>query len=186
MFYRGCRRVVLLWVITGVLAVWQWDVAETCAGTVYSYIDDQGNPVFTDAPETIPEKYRAKVKTHERPDPVKKTPSVVDQVRDTVKEQAQRFGFQVPSVGIDTKKFGVSQSPILTYAGIAAIVLLLIMYFSKESPMIRLLALGLLIVLGIGTPVLLYTSDGGPMDMMKTNATASGQAQQDRLRQAPQ
>jgi hypothetical protein len=52
--------------------------------------------------------------------------------------------------------------------------------------MIRLLALGLLIVLGIGTPVLMYTSDGGPMDSMKKKAAASGQAQQDRLQQVPQ
>lgn len=179
------RKVALLWVLVGALAVWQGGVAETGAGTVYSYIDDQGNPVFTDTPETIPEKYRAKVKTHERPDPVKKSPSVMEKVRETVKEQTKGFGFQVPSIGIDMKKYSVSESPILTYAGIAAIGLLLIMYFCKNSPMIRLLALGLLIVLGIGTPVLLYTTDGGPMDTLKKTAITSGQAQQDRLRQAP-
>jgi len=52
--------------------------------------------------------------------------------------------------------------------------------------MIRLLALGLLIVLGIGTPVLMYTSDGGPMDVLKKKAAASGHAQQDRLQPSPQ
>ena len=186
MLYRRCHEVVLICFITGLFAVWQGDMAETCAATVYSYIDDQGNPVFTDSPETIPEKYRAKVKTHERPDPVKKTPSMLDKVRDTVKEQANGFGSQVPSVGIDMKKYSLSQSPILTYAGVAAIVLLLIMYFSKNSPMIRLLALGLLIVLGIGTPVLMYTTDGGPIDVLKKNAITSGQAQQNRLQQTPQ
>jgi len=185
MFYRECRTIVPLYLIVGVLAVCQWGVVAARAATVYSYIDDQGNPVFTDSPETIPEKYRAKVKTHERPDSVKKSPSVVDRVRDTVKEQVKGFGFQVPSVHIDMKNFSSAQSPILTYAGIAAIVLLLIMYFSKEIPMLRLLALGLLIVLGIGTPVLMYTSEGGPMDNMKKKAAASGQAQQDRLQQAP-
>ena len=185
MSYRECRKVVPLCLLVGVLAVWHWDAVGAYAVTVYSYIDDQGNPVFTDSPETIPEKYRAKVKTHERPDPVKKPPSVVDAVRDTVKEQVKGFGFQVPSVQVDMKNFSVTQSPILTYAGIAAIVLLLIMYFSKDSPMIRLLALGLLIVLGIGTPVLMYTSEGGPMDTMKKKAAASGQAQQDRLQHVP-
>ncbi len=171
--------------VVGVLAVCQWGAVAAHAATVYSYIDDQGNPVFTDSPETIPEKYRAKVKTHERPDLEKKSPSVVNTVRDTVKEQVKSLGFQVPSVQVDQKNFSVTESPILTYAGIAAIVLLLIMYFSKDSPMIRLLALGLLIVLGIGTPVLMYSSEGGPMDMMKKKATVSGQAQQDRLQQIP-
>ena len=185
MWYRGCRSVVPRYVIVGVLAVCQWGAVAAHAATVYSYIDDQGNPVFTDSPETIPEKYRAKVKTHERPDSEKKSPSVMSTVRDTVKEQVKSFGFQVPSVQVDLKNFSVTQSPILSYAGIAAIVLLLIMYFSKDSPMIRLLALGLLIVLGIGTPVLMYTSEGGPMDTMKQKAGASGQAQQDRLQQVP-
>ncbi len=186
MSYRECWRVVPICLIVGVLAVWQWGAVEAYAVTVYSYIDDQGNPVFTDSPETIPEKYRSKVKTHERADSVKKPPSVVDAVRDTVKEQVNGFGFQVPSVQVDLKNSGWTQSPILTYAGIAAIVLLLIMYFSNNSPMIRLLAMGLLIVLAIGTPVLMYTSDGGPMDTMKKKAAASGHAQQDRLRHVPQ
>jgi hypothetical protein len=184
MSYRECRTIVPICLIVGILAVCQWGAVAARAATVYSYIDDQGNPVFTDSPETIPEKYRAKVKTHERPDSVKQSPSLVDTVRDTVKEQVKSFEFQVPSV--DMKRSSWTQLPILTYAGIAAIVLLLIMYFSKESPMIRLLALGLLIVLGIGTPVLMYTSDGGPMDSMKKKAAASGQAQQDRLQQVPQ
>ncbi len=186
MAYRRSWSVVSLCLIVGVLAVGQWGAVAACAATVYSYIDDQGNPVFTDSPETIPEKYRAKVKTHERPDPVKKPPSVVDTVRDTVKEQTKSFGLQAPSVQIDMKNFSFTQSPILTYAGIAAIVLLVIMYLSKNSPMIRLLAMGLLIVLAIGTPVLMYTSDDGPMNTMKKRATASGQVQQDRLQQAPQ
>jgi hypothetical protein len=33
--------------------------------------------------------------------------------------------------------------------------------------------------------VLIYVSDGGPMDIMKNKAVTSGQAQQDRLQQAP-
>ena len=100
--------IVPLCLIVGILAVCQWGVVAARAATVYSYIDDQGNPVFTDSPETIPEKYRAKVKTHERPDSVKKSPSVADTVRDTVKEQAKNFGFQMPSIHIDMKNFGLA------------------------------------------------------------------------------
>jgi hypothetical protein len=163
----------------------QWGCAEVWATTIYSYIDDQGNPVFTDAPETIPEKYRAKVKTHERLDPVSKSPSMLQSIRQNITEQSKNYGWNMPSFQSGTKPLNVTESPILNYAGIAAIILLLIMYFSKDSPMIRLLALGLLFVIGIGTPVLMYTSDGGPLDTMKKKAAASGQAQQDRLQQVP-
>jgi hypothetical protein len=160
--------------------------AEALATTIYSYIDDQGNPALTDSPETIPDKYRAKVKTHEQPGSVEKAPSKIPSMRQKLQEGAKLFGWEMPMFSSKLNKFNLSESPILNYAGIAAIVLLLIMYLSKHSPMIRLLALGLLIVLGIGTPMLLYTSDGGPMDILKKKAVASGQAQQDRLQQTPQ
>ena len=76
------------------------------------------------------------------------------------------------------------QSKIVTYAGVAAVVLLLMMYISK-SPFIRLLGLCLLIGIGIGAPVLMYVGDNGPVDMMKNKAAAAGQAQRDRLPQTP-
>jgi hypothetical protein len=78
-----------------------------------------------------------------------------------------------------------AQSQILTYAGAAAIVLLVIMYLSK-SQMVRMLGFSLLIVVGIGAPVLMYVSDGGPMEVMKSKAAHTGQVQQERLQQAPQ
>lgn len=165
------------------LAFGMSSTAGVMATTIYSYIDDQGNPVFTDSPETIPEKYRAKVKVHEQAGPVEKSPSTLQSAQQKLREGAKSFGWEMPSVSSQLNRFSVSESPILNYAGMAAIVLLLIMYLSKNSPMIRLLALGLLIVLGIGTPVLLYTSDGGPMDMLKKKAVTSGQTQQNRLQQ---
>lgn len=160
--------------------------AEAPAATIYSYIDDQGNPVFTDSPETIPDKYRAKVKIHEQPGSVEKPPSKLQSVQQKVQEGAKSFRWEMPTFLGKLDKSKLSELPILNSAGIAAIVLLVIMYLSKNSPMIRLLALGLLIVLGIGTPVLLYTSDGGPMDILKKKAVVSGQAQQDRLQSVPQ
>lgn len=161
-------------------------IAELWATTIYSYIDDQGNPVFTDSPETIPEKYRAKVKIHEQPDSATKAPSKLQSVQQKLQGQAKSLGWNMPSFQSDMKNLSLGEAPILNYAGIAAIVLLLIMYFSKESPMIRLLALSLLIVLGIGTPVLMYLGDDGPMGVMKKKAVAAGQAQQDRLQPSPQ
>lgn len=184
MAYRGCWRTVPICLFVGVLAGGQAGV-EVYAATVYSYIDDQGNPVFTDSPETIPEKYRAKVKTHEQPDPVSKAPSRMQSVQQKIKEQAKSYGWEMPSLQFNMAGFNPTQSKILTYAGAAAVLLLLMMYMSK-SPFVRMLGFCLLIVIGIGAPVLIYVSDGGPMDVMKKKAVASGQAQQDRLQQAPQ
>ncbi|MBX3302458.1 MAG: DUF4124 domain-containing protein [Nitrospira sp.] len=177
------RHLILLMCLCVVLGT--STTVEVLATTIYSYIDDQGTPVFTDSPETIPDKYREKVKTHEQPGSVGKTPSKIQSMQQKLQEGAKSFGWEMPTLSSKLNKFSLGESPILNYAGIAAIVLLLIMYLSKNSPMIRLLALGLLIVLGIGTPVLMYTSDGGPMDILKKKAVASGHAQQDRLQQTP-
>jgi hypothetical protein len=158
---------------------------ESWATTIYSYIDDRGNPVFTDAPDTIPEKYRAKVKTHEDPNPVSTAASKWQSARGKIKEQAKSYGWDLPSFQIDMAGLSQEQSKICTYAGAAAILLLLIMYVSKGQ-LVRISAFFLLVIIGISTPVLMYISDGGPMDIMKNKAAASGQAQQNRLQHAPQ
>jgi hypothetical protein len=162
----------------------QWGCAEVWASTIYSYVDDQGNPVFTDAPETIPEKYRAKVKTHERLDPVSKPPSMMQSIRQNIAEQSKSYGWNMPSFHFAMEGLTPAQSKIVNYAGAAAVVLLLLMYLSK-SQLIRMLGFCLLIVIGIAAPLLIYVSDSGPLDTMKKKATASGQAQQDRLQQVP-
>lgn len=164
------------------------------AGTVYSYLDEQGNLHATDSPDTIPEKYRAKVQTHEQADPQVIPPSKFEAAKQTVRETVQGFGIAVPSMkprsaqavgSIQFSGISPSQSQILTYAGGAAVVLLIIMYLTK-SPMLRLLGLGLLMVIGIGTPLLMYVSEDGPADILKQKALAAGQAQQDRLKPAGQ
>ena len=186
MWYRGWTRVIPLCAVIGLVAGWPWGASEAGASTIYSYIDDRGNPVFTDAPETIPEKYRAKVKTHEQRDADKKSSSGVASVKEKITEQLKGIGAKIPAFRLNLSNAGSSQTDILNYAGGMAVFLLLVMYMSKKSPMIRLLALGLLIVLGIGTPVLWYTSEGGALDVMKQKATGTGQAQQDRLQHMPQ
>lgn len=156
------------------------------AVTIYSYIDEQGNPVYTDAPETIPEKYRAKVKTHEQPIPPAQTSSVVGSVQNTVREQMRTIGFSMPSLKLGQIRFSdfsPTQSRILNYVGGIALVLLVMMYLSK-SQLVRILGFCLLILLGVGAPVLMYVSEDGPMDTMKKKATEVGQAQHNRLRQA--
>lgn len=192
---------VLRDLLTGVTA--GWTVVMIClllsfwtppaqAVTIYSYIDEQGNPHYTDSPDTIPGKYRAKIQTHEQADPKVIPPSKFESVKRAVVEKAQGVGLSLPAMKKGTAPdvgaiqfSGVSpgQSRILTYAGGAAIVLLIIMYLTK-SPMMRLLGLGLLIVLGIGTPLLMYVSSDGPADIMKQKALAASEAQQDRLKPA--
>jgi len=167
-------------ILTGLFMV--TTVQDAGGVTIYSYLDDQGNPVYTDAPETIPPQYRARVKTHERAEPAGNRPSVLQSVQRTLHEQTKQLGFTFPSFKMDG--FTPHQSGILTYAGAAAIGLLLVMYLSK-SQLLKMLAFCLLVVLGIGVPVLMYVSDGGPMDAMKPKAKATGQAQQERLQQVP-
>ena len=185
MWNRRYRIVIPFCAVISLLAGWPGGAPEVRAATVYTYSDEHANPVFTDRPETIPEKYRAKVQIHERPDAEKKSSSAVATVKEKIVEKVKGLGATMPSLKVNLKNLGSSQSDILTSAGIAALVLVCVMYFSKKSPMIRLLALGLLFVLAIGTPVLIYTSDGGALDVMKKKATATGQAQQDRLQQVP-
>jgi len=150
--------------------------------------------------ENIPEKYWAKVKTHEQASPQEKPPSIMDSVKVTVAssfspfkqkvgEWLQSFGITLPSAASKTAAapsqsvdMSTSQSKILNYAGVVALILLCLMYFSK-SQLVRLLGLCLLLTLGFATPILLYVSDDGPMTSMKGKAIAAGQAQQDRLKQ---
>jgi hypothetical protein len=54
-----------------------------------------------------------------------------------------------------------------------------------KGQFIRLLALGCLIMLGLGTPVLMYVSKDGPMDVMKNRASQLEKKHQDRLQQIP-
>lgn len=177
--YRGAA---LACVFACGVAVGQGWLSEACAATIYSYVDDKGNPVYTDKLDTIPEKYRAKVKVHELSDSDSKGSSMLQSLQQSIKNRVKAIGSTASSgmSGMDVRD--MEQEKIITYAGAAGVFLLAIMYFSKDSPMIRLLALGLLIVLGLGTPVLLYSSKGGALDIMREKATSTSQAQQDRLR----
>ena len=156
---------------------------ETLATTMYSYIDEQGTPVITDNLNTIPERYRAKVKTTDlTPTAPQRTPTA-----GAIHDRITNWGRQLRdmAIGVAPNISGLSrtQSQILTYAGLAAVVLLIAMNLSKGQ-MIRLLATWCLLMLAIGTPVLLYISDDGPADVMKSKAAAIQGKQEERLKQA--
>ncbi|MEO6112586.1 MAG: hypothetical protein ABIQ24_12280 [Nitrospiraceae bacterium] len=154
---------------------------EALATTMYSYIDEQGTPVITDNFNTIPERYRARVRTTDQI-------STAPQTAGTIQERLSNLGGQlrdmVSGAAPNISGLSPSQSEILTYAGLAAIVLLVSMYVSKGQ-MVRLLALWCLIMLGLATPVLMYVSKDGPMDMMKYKASQVEKQHQDRIKQIP-
>lgn len=157
---------------------------EAAATTIYSYIDDQGTPVMTDNFNTIPEKYRAKVKATEQVATAAKSTSTAGTIHDGVSNFGRQLRGMVSGTAPNISGLSPSQSEILTYAGLAAIVLIVVMNVIK-GPFIRLLALGCLIMLGLGTPVLMYVTNDGPMDVMKNKASQVEKKHQDRIQQIP-
>ena len=157
---------------------------EAGATTMYSHIDDQGTPVITDNFNAIPERYRAKVKTTEQTSSASQGASTAGAIHERVTSWQKRVTDMASRAVPDISGLSPSQSKILTYAGVGAIVLFLTMYMSKGQS-IRLLALWCLIMLGLGTPVLLYVSKDGPMDVIQKQATQTEKKHQDRLQQIP-
>jgi len=170
----GLRRVLGFASVCVLLMAWflHGTSSEVFAATVYSYTDERGNPVYVDDLQKVPEKYRRTVQQFER-----KTGSA------PVGEKIKDFGSKLMSFRINVQGMSEEQTMVLNYAGGAAVFLLMVMYLSKESPMIRLLALGLLVVLGIGTPVLLYSGEGGALNVMKNKANQAAERNDKRLNQ---
>ena len=171
------------------LAVWGCLVMplssiEASATTIYSYIDEQGTPVMTDNFNAIPERYRAKVKTTEQVATASESTSTAGTIHERVSNFGRQLRGMVSGAAPSISGLSPSQSEILTYAGVAAIILLIAMNVSK-GPFIRLLALGCLIMLGLATPILMYVSNDGPMDVMKNKASQVEKKHQDRVQQIP-
>ena len=178
-----------------ILAIWLMAVGsglamslasiEALATTMYSYIDEQGTPVITDNLDTIPERYRARVKTTEQ---ISGTPQGTS-ITGTIHERVSNFGGQLRDMASgavpNISGLSPSQSETLTYAGLTAIVLFAIMYMSNSQGMVRLLAMWCLIMLGLGTPIVMYLSKDGPMDVMKNKAAQVEKKHQDRVQQIP-
>jgi hypothetical protein len=157
---------------------------EALATTIYSYIDEQGTPVMTDNFNTIPERYRARVKTTEQISTAPQGTSTAGAIHERVSGVGRQLRDMVSGAAPNISGLSPAQSEILTYAGLAAIVLLVAMNLSKGQ-FIRLLALWCLIMIGLATPVLMYLSKDGPMDVMKNKAAQIEKKHQDRVQQIP-
>ncbi len=180
---RRRRWILTIWLLAlGGFVMPMISSIDASATTMYSYIDEQGTPVITDNVNTIPERYRAKVKTTEMTPAIPPSTSAAATLHEKITNWGRELRGMASGAVPSISGLSSSQSQILTYAGLGAIVLLGAMNLSKGQ-MIRLLSMWCLIMLAIATPVLLYISDDGPADAMKSKAAAIQSKQDERLKQ---
>jgi hypothetical protein len=177
------RWIFVLWLLA-IGSGWVVPLTSAPATTMYSYIDEQGTAVITDNLNTIPERYRAKVQTIEQKPKTSQETSTAGAIHERITNWGRELNDMASAAVPNISGLSPSQSQILTYAGVAAIILLVAMTVSKGQ-MIRLLALWCLIMLGLATPVLMYVSKDGPMDVMKHKAAQAEKQRQDRTNQMP-
>jgi hypothetical protein len=179
------RRILAIWLLAVTVSfVMPLASVEVLATTMYSYIDEQGTAVITDNFNTIPEQYRARVKTTEQISTAHQGTSTAGTIRDRLSNLRSQLEDMVSRAVPNISGLSHAQSEILTYAGLAAMVLLVAMNVSKGQ-VVRLLALWCLIMLGLATPILMYLSKDGPMDVMKNKAAQIEKQRQDRTQQIP-
>ena len=157
---------------------------ESTAEKIYSYLDEQGNLAWTDNYDNIPERYRAKVKTTERSVTQPAQTTSFGTLHTMVTGWAQHVTGTIGSVAPAFSGFSSSQSNIAITAGLGALTCILAMYMSR-SQVVKFLSLWVLVLIGIITPVLLYTSKDGVGDVMKAKAADATKKQQDRLQPVP-
>ncbi len=154
------------------------------ASTVYSYIDEQGTPVLTDNFESIPERYRAKVRVTEQTPKSPSEHSAAVQLQQKMADLAHNadgmFGSFAPSISGLTHY----QSRVLSFGGLVAAICLLARLFGRGQA-IRFFSLWGLIMLGLTVPALFFTSQDGPLDRLSGQAGKIQEKQQEHLQHAP-
>jgi hypothetical protein len=154
------------------------------ATTIYSYIDEQGTPVLTDNFESIPERYRAKVRvTEQAPKGATDHSAAVKlqrKIGDLFQSSGGVFGAFAPNISGLTHY----QSQVLSFGGIVAVICLLARFFGRNQA-VRFLSLWCLVMAGLIVPALLFTSQDGPLDRLTGQAGNIQGKQQDRLKQTP-
>jgi hypothetical protein len=157
---------------------------KSIAEKIYSYLDEQGNLAWTDNYDNIPERYRAKVKITERSVTQPAQTTSFGAMHNMVTGWAQHVTGTIGSFAPAFSGFSSSQSNIATAAGLGALICIIAMYMSR-SQVVKFLSLWVLVLIGIITPVLLYTSEDGIGDVMKAKAADATKKQQDRLQPVP-
>jgi hypothetical protein len=156
---------------------------EAHATTIYSYVDEQGTAVMTDNYNTIPERYRSKAKITESSPSVHSSGSPMGNLHGSVTQLTNDLSMGMKGLVPNIPGMTSYQSQILTYAGLAALICLMAMYLSRGQ-VTRFLALWCLVLLGLATPVLMYVSKDGPVDILRGKAGEIQEKQQDHLKHA--
>lgn len=156
---------------------------EAFATTIYSYVDEQGTAVMTDNYNSIPERYRAKVKINESSPFSHSTGSPMANLHSSVTLVSKDLLKGMTGLMPDIPGMTSYQSQILMYAGLMALVCVMAMYLSRGQ-VTRFLALWCLVLLGLAIPVLLYVSKDGLVDVLRGKAGEIQEKQQDRLKNA--
>jgi len=170
--------ILLLWISSFLLP------GIASATTIYSYIDDRGTPVLTDNFESIPERYRAKVKVTEQAPKVESDHSAAVKLQQQIAGWAHNTGGELGKFAPDISGLTHYQSQVLSFGGIAAVICLLARLFVR-SQAARFLSLWCLIMLGLTVPALLFTSQNAPLDLFRDQAVKIQDKQQEHLQRAP-
>lgn len=156
---------------------------EAHATTIYSYVDEQGTPVMTDNYNNIPERYRSKIKITESSPSSRSTASPIANLHSSITHLSKDLLKGMNGLMPDIPGMTSYQSQILIYAALIGLVCVVAMYLSRGQ-VTRFLALWCLVLLGLTTPVLLYVSKDGPVDILRGKAGEIQEKQQDRLKNA--
>ena len=155
---------------------------ETAWATTYTYVDDKGTVVFTDNKDSIPARYRARVKVLEEGESkkgagglIEKGATAVEQVTGRITDTASWFPITIPGLSPD-------QSGVLSLAFVAAALMAGTMLLSG-NPAVRFLMRWLLVLLAIGTTARMYFSEESPLQKTKGAAQKLEQTQQQKSQQ---
>jgi len=178
--------VVLLVLWIGCLVAGPIDQA---LATTYTYVDDRGTVVFTDDKNSIPPRYRARVKVREERESPKGAGALIEQGAAAVEQVTDKIAGTVTGAASESPFTiaGLSpyQSRVLSLAFVAAAVMGGVMLLSG-NPALRFLMRWLLVLLAIGTTATMYFSEGGLAQKAGGTAREMQQTQQQKSQQIQQ
>jgi hypothetical protein len=174
-------------VIFGILLLWVNSLllpGIVSATTIYSYIDDRGTPVLTDNFESIPERYRAKVRVTEQAPKGTSDHSAAIKLQQKIADFANSTGGGLGKFAPSISGLTQYQSQVFSFGSIAAVICLIARIFLR-SQTVRFLSLWCLIMLGLMVPALVFTSQDAPLDRLIGQAEQIQEKQQNHLKGAP-
>jgi hypothetical protein len=174
-------------VIFGILFLWISSllVPEIASATaIYSYIDDRGTPVLTDNFESIPERYRAKVKATEQVPQDSPTHSAAVRLQQKIVGWVHNTGARLGTLTPNISGLTHYQSQVLSFGGIVAVICFLGRFLVRNQA-VRFLSLWCLVMLGLMVPALLFTSQDAPLDLLSGQARKIQEKQQEHLQRVP-